>query len=649
MSLLTANFKNKCISINDIPYNIYKEQYKDNLTCRCCSSLLQAVLQTDKVKHFRHENTDDCISTTDDNLLLWHILWQSTVNVENREYTMKENNKKHRADIYIPENNYVIEIQHSHIDPDQIKKREIFYKNLIWIIDGTSEINIEKLCEKCNKISDLCEKCLLSIKKEKIKTCEIVFEGKNFYILSITKKFFLNMKEEVFIHCDGFICKFIRKLKGNNILCHKIEFKEIFEKYFLMNDNNKIIDNFNKLYSKSLIKHPENLKVDYVITDKLVINSDKLNNFTDYGFKFINKKWIFTYIKENDIPFILKERKCYNCNKNNEVCNQMVELNTKLCFECNKKSFLEINNCKTCKKKVYIKEINTIEDLINQVKKLKIQKNLCEPCYLKLITCSYCKKNKINDTCDYCNNFTMKWYSIFNKEGFHSKEYAEIKIVDKIITINYNEKCIYKLKEHNINIYYLDYNLIDCIKYNNKDIYRTLLNFNRGDIIDTLDYYLFKVEDKYLDYTILKIIKIENFLEELGIKNSRLDRYDLELEYNYLDFDEEYAMFNNHINFLFFNINFINPGKIDFYYVSKKLSYQTDKNKKVFNKFMEFYEKHRNKSNDHIKILVGKDKGTKLIDLNLKETKIYLQKNPVLNKNILLEQNKNEILNIYFK
>ena len=63
---------------------------------------------------------------------------------------------------------------------------------------------------------------------------------------------------------------------------------------------------------------------------------------------------------------------------------------------------------------------------------------------------------------------------------------------------------------------------------------------------------------------------------------------------------------------------------------------------------MEFYEKHRNKSNDHHQILVGKDKGTKIIDLNLKEAKIYLQKNPVFDKNLLLEQNKNEIRRIFF-
>ena len=649
MSLLTANFKNKCISINDIPYNFYKEQFKDNLTCRCCSSQLQAVLQTDKIKHFRHASTDDCVSSTDDNLLLWHILWQSTVNVENREYTMKENNKRHRADIYIPENNYVIEIQHSHIDPDKIKEREIFYKNIIWIIDGTSEINIEKLCDKCNKISDLCDKCLLSIKKDKVKTSEVVFEGKNFYILSMSKKFFLNMKEEVFIHCDGFICKFVAKLKGNNILCEKIEFKELFNKYFLIKDSNKIIENFNKLYYKTLISHKENLKVDYVINDKLVINSDKSINFTDYGFEFMNDQWIFTYIKENDISFILKERKCYNCSKNNEVCNQMIELNTKLCFQCNKNRFFEINNCESCRKKICTKEIITIEDLISQVKKIKSQKNLCEQCHIKSITCSYCKKTKTNDVCDYCNNFTMRWYSMFKKEGQHSKEYAQIKVKDKIVTINYNENSFYEPKEGNLNIYYVDHNLINIIKYKNKYIYRTLLHFNKGDIIDTLDNHLFRVEDKNHGYSLLKVIKIVNFLTELGIENNKLDR-DVELEYNSFDFDEEYSTIDNDSKLIFYKINFIHPDELDFYFVSKKLSESSNKNRKVFDKFMKFYEKHRNKSNDHIQILVGKDKGTKVIDLNLKEAKIYLRENnKVANDDALIYQNKNEIRSIFFK
>ena len=648
MSLLTANFKNKCISIDEIPYNIYKEQYKDNLTCRCCSSQLQAVLQTDKVKHFRHVSIDECVSSTSDNLLLWHILWQSTVTVENREYIIERNYKRHRADIYIPEKNYVIEIQHSHIDPDKIKEREIFYENIIWIIDGTSEINIEKLCDKCTKISDLCDKCLLSIKKDKVKTSEVLFEGKNFYILSMSKKFFLNMKEEVFIHCDGFICKFVAKLKGHNILCEKIEFKELFNKYFLIKDSDKIIENFNKLYYR-IFKHPENLKVDYVINENLVINSDKSINFIDYGFEFMNGQWIFTYIKENDIAFILKERKCYNCNKSNEVCNQMVELNTKLCFQCNKNNFFDINKCESCKKKVCTKEIITIEDLINQVKKLKSQKNLCEPCHIKSITCSYCKKTKTNDVCNYCNNFTIRWCRMLKTEGPHSKEYAHIKIKDKIVTINYNEKSNYEPKESNINIYYVDHNLIDIIKYKNKYIYRTLLHFNKGDIIDTLDNHIFRVEDKNHGYSLLKVIKIVNFLTELGIENNKLDR-DVKLEYNSFDFDEEYSTLDNDSKLIFYKINFIHPDDLDFYVVSKKLSDSSNKNRKVFDKFIEFYEKHRNKENDHIQILVGKDKGIKVIDLNLKEAKTYLRENnKVANGDALLNQNKNEIRSIFFK
>lgn len=668
MSLLTANFENKCISINDIPNDFYAKKYKGNITCRCCSSQLKAVLNTENVKHFSHLSVEDCDSSSnDDNLLLWHRLWQSTVISENTEYIIEKKDKKHRADIYIPENKYVIEIQHSNIEKDKINDRELFYDKMIWIIDGTSEIDILKLCEKCTKISDLCKNCLKSTKNKNNNSIE--FEGKNFYIIQIQKKFYQNMSEEVFIHCDGFICKYIAKLKGNNILCEKISFEELFNKYFLIKDSIKIKDNFNKLYFKSIVKHNEDLEVEYNITeDKLIINSDKSNKFTDYGFTFNNGKWTFTYVKE-DVNFKLKERLCLKCNKKNDVCNQAIELNTKLCFECNKKEFL-LNNCESCKNKICDKEIKSIDELITQVTKNIKQKKLCDKCHIKSITCNYCKKIKNNNICDYCNNMTMRWYSMFKNndlinKGEHIDGYSEIIVInnkeklfdiqikDKI-TFNFNKDSKYICKKDNFNIYFVDYNLIEIIKINNEEIYRTKLDLKKNSIIDTLGDHLFlisQLKNDENDYILLSKISKKKFINEINNifkQKLEIDNY-IPIEYKYFDFDAKYSKYNGDIKTLFYKMHSKEAGKLDLYDLSEKLSNISNKNEKIFEKFMEWFEDNRDKSNDHTKILNGKDKGKNIINFNLKELKNYTKTNAVVNKDILLTQNKSEITKIYFQ
>jgi hypothetical protein len=61
----------------------------------------------------------------------WHLGWQSLVPPENREVVMSP----HRADIRLNDG-LVVEIQHSPISAEEIREREKFYKNMIWIFDA---------------------------------------------------------------------------------------------------------------------------------------------------------------------------------------------------------------------------------------------------------------------------------------------------------------------------------------------------------------------------------------------------------------------------------------------------------------------------------------------------------------------------------
>lgn len=50
--------------------------------------------------------------------------------------TDPETSEKHIADVR-NEHGLVIEFQHSYIDPDERRSREKFYKNMVWVVDGT--------------------------------------------------------------------------------------------------------------------------------------------------------------------------------------------------------------------------------------------------------------------------------------------------------------------------------------------------------------------------------------------------------------------------------------------------------------------------------------------------------------------------------
>jgi competence protein CoiA len=62
----------------------------------------------------------------------WHLAWKSIVPPEQCEVVMGP----HRTDI-VGRNGIVIELQHSAIGPYEIRERETFYRNMVWVFDGT--------------------------------------------------------------------------------------------------------------------------------------------------------------------------------------------------------------------------------------------------------------------------------------------------------------------------------------------------------------------------------------------------------------------------------------------------------------------------------------------------------------------------------
>lgn len=79
--------------------------------------------------HWAHISGSDCDSWSEGETP-WHRWWKGRAPAEWREVPLGP----HRADIKTMAG--VIELQHSHIAPDEIRERESFYEKMIWLLDG---------------------------------------------------------------------------------------------------------------------------------------------------------------------------------------------------------------------------------------------------------------------------------------------------------------------------------------------------------------------------------------------------------------------------------------------------------------------------------------------------------------------------------
>ncbi|MFH1368046.1 MAG: competence protein [Elusimicrobiota bacterium] len=87
--------------------------------------------------HWAHKSKISCDPWWE-NETEWHRTWKNNFPQDWQEIIHKDSTtgERHVADIKT-DKGFVIEFQHSAIKPDEIKSREDFYKNMVWVIDGT--------------------------------------------------------------------------------------------------------------------------------------------------------------------------------------------------------------------------------------------------------------------------------------------------------------------------------------------------------------------------------------------------------------------------------------------------------------------------------------------------------------------------------
>jgi len=98
--------------------------------CPICKEELIAKCGEIKIWHWAHKSSKECDPWHKEETE-WHIKWKENFPKEFQEVKIG----KHRADIRTKKG-LVIEFQSSSISPSEIKEREAFYKNMVWVLNG---------------------------------------------------------------------------------------------------------------------------------------------------------------------------------------------------------------------------------------------------------------------------------------------------------------------------------------------------------------------------------------------------------------------------------------------------------------------------------------------------------------------------------
>lgn len=120
-----------------IDINRVEAQPKQQGVCPNCSQPVIAKCGKRKIWHWAHKSKTDCDNWWEPETE-WHRTWKNNYPTDWQEISLlnERTGEKHIADVCTV-HSLVVEFQHSHIDPQERTSREQFYKNMVWVVDGT--------------------------------------------------------------------------------------------------------------------------------------------------------------------------------------------------------------------------------------------------------------------------------------------------------------------------------------------------------------------------------------------------------------------------------------------------------------------------------------------------------------------------------
>ena len=125
------------LKLSDSKKRIEPTQSGELAQCICCDNRVIAKCGSHRVWHWAHKSLTGCDPWWE-NETEWHKTYKNLFPNEWHEirHVDEENGERHVADVKT-DKDYFIEVQHSRITDEEQTAREAFYKNLVWIVDGS--------------------------------------------------------------------------------------------------------------------------------------------------------------------------------------------------------------------------------------------------------------------------------------------------------------------------------------------------------------------------------------------------------------------------------------------------------------------------------------------------------------------------------
>ena len=119
--------------------------------CPRCGSELIARCGEVKINHWAHQGSRNCDPWWE-NETDWHRSWKDKFPIKWQEVVhFDQSGEKHIADVKT-ESGYVLEFQHSYLNPEERRSRNAFYSKLVWVVDGvrrkTDRSQFQKILEE---------------------------------------------------------------------------------------------------------------------------------------------------------------------------------------------------------------------------------------------------------------------------------------------------------------------------------------------------------------------------------------------------------------------------------------------------------------------------------------------------------------------
>ena len=120
--------------------------------CPSCGSELIAKCGEVKIKHWAHKGKRTCDPWWE-NETDWHRSWKGQFPVDWQEVVHRDKSgEKHIADVKTDQG-WVLEFQHSYLNPEERRAREAFYPRLVWVVDGLQRKRDKPQFQKVKKES----------------------------------------------------------------------------------------------------------------------------------------------------------------------------------------------------------------------------------------------------------------------------------------------------------------------------------------------------------------------------------------------------------------------------------------------------------------------------------------------------------------